>query len=201
MNKRGQSGSWMSESVGKIILAVLGILVLVLLAVNLGSIFFQKSKLEQAKFTLSDISRTIESLDIGDEKTYLVESPKDWYLVSYNYEEGKNRPASCGDFEGCLCICGKAKIDEELVLQVTNQKDYFYSQKGISLCQETVCKTFERKVFVDRTLDFLKDPTMFNICPTETVQQKVNFIQLVQVPILLNLIDGGCGVYIKNEEE
>jgi len=95
INKKNKRAIILPETL-KIIIAVLCILVLIYLAYSLYSIFIKKTKMEQAKETLKGISSMIASLEEGEEKTYLIVAPKQWYLIS-----SENYDKSCVD---CLCF-------------------------------------------------------------------------------------------------
>lgn len=89
----------LAEEVTRIVLAVLGIIVLIILAVQLYSIFTRSSDLEQAKATLNEILAKASLLDESGKHTdLLVIAPgarkggNNWKIVSY--PEAKE-----------LCIC------------------------------------------------------------------------------------------------
>lgn len=85
--------------------AVIVIVLLIILITQIFSIFSNKNKLEQAKATLNQIVSKIESLEDGEKSSYMVLSPKGWYIIAY--EEGQEMPIQCGG-KNCLCICEEA---------------------------------------------------------------------------------------------
>jgi len=80
----------------KLIIAVLCLLLLIYLAWNLYTLTTTKSKLAQARETLSQIAGKINGLKEGQDK-YMIVSPKDWYLLQN------------GDK---LCICSKEDLEK-----------------------------------------------------------------------------------------
>jgi Tfp pilus assembly protein PilE len=97
------------EEVAKIVLAVIGIIVLIVLAAGLYGIFTKKADLEQAKETLNQLMTKLEKLEEGDSGNYLITSPNDWYVISY--KKGESSPRDCA-MENCLCVCSGFNIND-----------------------------------------------------------------------------------------
>jgi len=108
MRRLNKKGLWMAEESGKFILGVIAVVLLLLLAFKLGGILRQQSQYEQAKYTIGEIEKMIESIKDGETKTLFIESPKGWHLVAFQKsQELTDNPTTCGR-ENCLCLCPKA---------------------------------------------------------------------------------------------
>lgn len=105
MRLRKKRGEILVPETFKLIIAVLCIVVLLVLAVKMYTMFRTQTKLEQAKATLDEIVKTINFLDKSSDKTenVLILNPKDWWLVDFN---SATAPAVCSN-KDCLCICPK----------------------------------------------------------------------------------------------
>ncbi len=118
MKKRGLIG----DTLG-IVLAVLGLIILIYVAVRVSGIFIDNNKLEQAKGTLSELEGAVINYDSLSQHTVLVFNPKDWYLFSVStteiFEIGKGPPCTRGF--SCLCIC-KYKKKEKCTSKVVCTK-------------------------------------------------------------------------------
>jgi hypothetical protein len=94
----------------KIILAVIGIVALIYLAVSMFGLFTKKAELEQARGILTEIDAKVKALvNAGDERKVVVLSPKDWYILAY----GKTgaRPQMCKG-ENCICLCNDNEVSD-----------------------------------------------------------------------------------------
>ncbi len=112
MRKINKRGSWMTEESGKFILGVIAVVLLFMLAFKIAGILTQNTKYEQAKYAMQEIESTINSLKDGETGAVFLESPKDWFIISYSKEsKAQNKPSTCGQ-ENCLCICSKADKKE-----------------------------------------------------------------------------------------
>lgn len=91
----------------KIVLAVIGISLLVVLSVKLYSIFIGgKTESEQAKASLENLYLQIQSVEKGDktQAKFVLESPNEWWLISWPYENEDKKPNQCkGNY--CVCLC------------------------------------------------------------------------------------------------
>ncbi len=106
----------------KIIIAVVCIFLLVYLAVLLYGMLIKKTALEQAKETLKQITAEINSLEEGGEGSFLITSPKNWFIISF--EEGESSPKQCKG-KNCLCICGGKEIkscDDMGICKITEKE-------------------------------------------------------------------------------
>ncbi len=92
-------GFLLPEYVLKIIIALLGIMLLIYLAVSLYSSFFATTDLEKATATLEHINNFEKpTAKAKGEARFPLVSPKNWYLFTF-VDDGE----WCGG--SCLCIC------------------------------------------------------------------------------------------------
>jgi len=128
MNRKGD---WFVEEVAKIIVAIILLLLLGYLAFTLYESITQKSQLEQARVHLDNIANIIKELKDGDSQSYLVSSPKDWFLIYIHNSNTQGVPAQCV-LNGCLCFC-------------INKKQYFSDTSGDSVyCEKNnICKVIK----------------------------------------------------------
>ena len=85
-------------------LFLLEIFLLVFAASSFAGIFVKDNKVKQAEESLSKIYSAIEEVEgEGKEVEVLVESPNDWWIVSWPRAFFEN-PVKCGG-SYCLCIC------------------------------------------------------------------------------------------------
>ena len=110
---RYKKGEFLEEEVLKIIIAVLGLLLLVLLAVNLYSLFRNTTRIEQAKNNLEEISRIMIDLKEGEKKSFALLSPSRYLLTSWPLE-GTALPSQCSGkgWSNCICLCEFDKGDK-----------------------------------------------------------------------------------------
>ncbi|MBS3075422.1 hypothetical protein J4429_03090 [Candidatus Pacearchaeota archaeon] len=84
-----------------LIISVLCLIILFYLGSQLYGMLIKKSALEQAKANLEQISNTINNLKDGSSGTFLLTSPKNWFLILYNKGTGL---FSCSG-NSCICFC------------------------------------------------------------------------------------------------
>lgn len=144
-----KKGEMTLEELIKLILAVAGIAVLLLLAFNLYKMFSVKTQAEQAKIHLERIEKSLKKMNLGQDTEYLITGLKGWYLVGYEaLETDPSNPLgefhstiSCDD-EDCICFCdlgddsvrgivGGPAIDGEVDRRPT--VNYFFYQKVQSI--------------------------------------------------------------------
>jgi hypothetical protein len=102
-----------AEEVVKMVIAIVCIIILIALAAGLYGIFTTKSKLEQAKETLTQISAVISGFEESGNGDVLITSPKEWYLVSND-----NNLCLCDSIaEGIIDCCNKG-AKKEVVKEV-----------------------------------------------------------------------------------
>ncbi|GEM_PF-4109299 len=102
---KSKKGLWFGEETGKIVLAVIGIVLMIFLLVKIIGILIQKTKYEQAKAAMSEIEMVTSSLKEKEIGYVFIEGPKNWVLKRYSpYEDKQKIPSSCGNKE-CLCLC------------------------------------------------------------------------------------------------
>jgi len=198
-NKRGILAS---EAL-KMIIAVICIGLLFYLGFSLYGIAIQKTKVEQAKENLNQIIAEINSLEDGEKGDFLITSPKEWYLVSYNGEE--NMPTQCKG-ENCLCLC--PGID--LIAQITTVDgapygDYFYTKEelagyptgGLDKCEkEGICKNVDDRIKIrDAYFGGRENPL-----PKGTTISFVNWISFYEIPKKLSFKKEGNNISISDIE-
>lgn len=98
MNKKADI---MMKEALTLIVSVLCLLILFYLAYQLYGMMIKKSALEQAKASLDQIINTIERLEDGVIKNFLVTSPKNWFIIVYSKEDSLG---SCSG-NNCICFC------------------------------------------------------------------------------------------------
>jgi hypothetical protein len=153
MRRQIKKAELLPENTVKLVMAVLGFLVLIVLLVKLYDISTQKTKVEQAKSTLNSLYSKIDALskssELNIEEISFLESPNKWALVyikdgDYLYESGKDSTnyafrmtnifASESCKINCLCIC------EEFQESTTSQSGYNSIIKRINCKESGVCK-------------------------------------------------------------
>lgn len=96
----------------RIIIAVLCLILLIMLAVQLYSIFTRSNELEQAKATLNEIIAKAAVLQKeGDKTDLLIINPKNWVIISF--PEAK---------ELCMCTLKDSKVQADCEKKGTCQK-------------------------------------------------------------------------------
>ncbi len=94
----------------KIILAVIGIVALIYLAVSMYGLFTKKNSLEQSRGTINEIEAKIKALvNVGDERMVVVLSPKSWYILAYG--KGVASPQMC-KANYCICLCEDNEVSD-----------------------------------------------------------------------------------------
>ena len=175
----------------KIILAVVSIGLLIYLAVSLYGIFTKRPQLEQAKATLESLIEKINSLEENKIVKYTLESPKEWYLISYDKEiidadSNKEMPSQCNG-KDCLCLCyADVQIEVNQPLRGMARggwPDYFYYKNnnglnGLYQCESRgVCKNVDG-VEINKIHNYR---VWAGILEKEETSN-VNWISLVSVP-------------------
>lgn len=104
MNKRG-SIEWESDKVGRIILAVIGIVALILLGTHIYDTLSTGGQLKQATSSLDYLQSQIDS----GFNSSIIQNPEGWTLSSYPQKFGNKNliPKQCEDagWTDCICIC------------------------------------------------------------------------------------------------
>jgi len=103
MNKRAED--ILSPEVVKMVIAILCLIALLYLAYSMYSMFFKKTGIEQAKQSLEQLVTKINNMKEGQKDKYLIQNPKDWYLIVFKI--GETMPKSCSGTKNCICICQK----------------------------------------------------------------------------------------------
>ena len=103
-NKKADVSFGLSE-VGKIVLAVICIVLLLFLAVKLYGLFFKKTALEQANEGIKTLSEEIQGVINGKaEGQVFLESPVGWQVIVWPNRLLNSKPDSC-KAEYCICLC------------------------------------------------------------------------------------------------
>ncbi|MFQ5531342.1 MAG: transglycosylase SLT domain-containing protein, partial [Candidatus Nanoarchaeia archaeon] len=151
-SKRGNMP--LGETIVKVGIAIIGITVLLILALNLYSIFLIKPKIDQAKATMDDIILKIEGLEDSDSTDYIVESPKGWHFFEFNKDGQDN-----------FCICPKANEKNCLIKGIC--KDIKVEVVGNSIKVDkapigiNIDKDGEGKVSIKKTSEDIEDAETF----------------------------------------
>ena len=130
---KNNQGDITTEEILKLVLAIAGLAILLMLGFSLYKIFVQKTDIEQAREHLSTMQGVIANLPEGQSTTYLLTGPKNWYLVSYRNAEIKTHPAlniprTCAG-KDCICICQydpHATRLEDISIDQYMSLSYFY---------------------------------------------------------------------------
>ena len=133
MNKNKKAEMTMEEII-KIILAVAGIIILIMLASSLYGIVTAKTKIEQARASLAILSDKLKDMKVEEKRSFLLESPQDWFVLSYN----ANTKESCGT-NSCICLCEESdcsgeksactNTDKKVVLKKDNKEVNSFHEK------------------------------------------------------------------------
>jgi len=118
----------------RIILAIMSILILIILAVQLTTLFTKKSAREQAIQSLDRMMEEVRLIEDGQkiDAQLFIESPNDWWIIAWPYKEDGRMPKQCkGDY--CLCICPIPQFTEGDLPGVTNSLTFCDS---IGICQD-----------------------------------------------------------------
>jgi len=104
MIMKNKKGILVKETLG-IVLAVVGIVLLVYLAVELYGLFDSKTGLEKAKGSLDTLYSGVGKVDRGEveESEFFLESPNDWWVIAWPYQDRSDKPTQCKG--NCICIC------------------------------------------------------------------------------------------------
>ena len=107
-NKKGAM-SWMTEHLGKFVMAIIVLLILFGFAAKLYSVGKQGDLRMAEKILdnfLVEYNYFIESEE--QSKEFVLLGPKDWYLIFY---QSGIKPAEC-NWEWCACMCKENNINE-----------------------------------------------------------------------------------------
>ena len=116
-------GIFTTETLG-VIIAVIALVGLGFLGVKLYNIWVDQD-LKNAKAFIEDISTKIETLNDGENNTFLMRGIKGWVLVGYDFSDA-SRPDKCF-LNSCLCLC----------------------ENDVASCQDSgYCRTVDRNVSV-----------------------------------------------------
>ncbi len=202
----------------KIVLAVLSIGLLLYLAASMYGIFTKKTQIEQARGSIENLIERINSLEEGEIKSYTLESPKGWYLVSYTKEivsadANKRMPPQCNQ-KDCLCLCpieegGIQRVPKDLEIMQPLRSvsrggwpDYFYYLDNGELNGLGVCE----KYGVCENINGIEINKMHTYFVWAGILQKeetgnVNWISLISIPkdILLKKESNKIIITEKNE--
>lgn len=135
MNKRGSM--LLPEETLKIIIAIIGVSLLIVLMYSLYSAVSKSHKLTQARASIEILYSNIQLIE-NQEKTqtdFILESPNNWWITAWPYKDfninGKTKPSSCKG-EYCICLCP------------INFKSL---EKSIKECEEKgICKDVSKKI-------------------------------------------------------
>lgn len=127
-NKRGL---WFGEETGKIVLAIIGIVLMIFLMFKLISILVQKTEYEQAKVAMKEIEEIVK---YGEGISYyLIESPKNWAILR-DLENEKR-----------LCFCPTEDLN---LLQKIFKTEGIKDTLKDSCKKKGVCANFNKQINV-----------------------------------------------------
>lgn len=148
-NKRAEA-SWTIEEIMKIVLAVGGIIILILLFVNLYGIFTQKTRIEQARANMEDLSAVINSIKEGGSKDFTMLSPRGWSLTGWPVDEMLPDECKKNKWEKCICLCeygdsltGRALEALKRAGIPNTRADFLAKCNTVSVCVEVKAETLE----------------------------------------------------------
>ena len=100
-----RKGFLLAEETLKIVIALIAISFLIYFLTSLYFAKINEIEYEKAKATLTDsdesLKATLENLNDGETREYLINDPGEWHLVSFS---GNIKPNLCSG-NSCLCIC------------------------------------------------------------------------------------------------
>jgi hypothetical protein len=126
MRKLNKRGFWMGEESGKFILGIIAVVLLLILIFKIAGILWHNTEYGQAKYVILEIENIISSLKVDATEIFLIESPKKWYLISFNKEDTPIPPQDCFK-NNCLCLCPsptKESCEKEGICKPMNQKTW-----------------------------------------------------------------------------
>ena len=161
MNKRGSMLSYFLE----VLLAVIIIGILVVGILRLSSTFVGNQKELQAKGTLDNIVKKLNSLEVGERDGYILQNPASRFLVafdeSHNENQGFTKQAQYMQ-QNALCICEKGKT-----LLVFEKKECKICQTiNLPLKYNNQLAFFEIKI---ADLSFSNEKDYYNMSLTPTI--------------------------------
>lgn len=175
------------EELIKLILAVAGIAVLLLLAFNLYKMFSVKTEAEQAKIHLERIEKSLKKMNEGQTIEYLLTGPKGWYLVYYDEEfikkgEGNFSSVFSCNNENCICFCNMEQMTplKDSQKKVSNRA-ITYNTLVPSLISETYEWEYTRREFFENFFynsSYRNHPIGYEKCQAESVCLKIKGIKI-----------------------
>ncbi|MBI2043511.1 hypothetical protein HYT25_03930 [Candidatus Pacearchaeota archaeon] len=114
MRKKNKRGFLLAEETLKIVVALIAITFLIYFLTSLYFARINEIEYEKAKTTLIDsdesLKATIENLNEGEIREYLINDPDDWNIVSFTVN---TKPNLCPG-NSCLCLCKDSSKKIEL---------------------------------------------------------------------------------------
>lgn len=128
-NKRGLL---LLKQIIELIIAVLAIVLIIYAGTVLFRSYFGNQREMQAKGTLEEITKVIDTTKIGETESYGLSAPSGWYLVSFDANHNLNKKFQKPSFQdNLICVCRK-KCTSELCLSIKKplkQKDQLVNLK------------------------------------------------------------------------
>ena len=155
ITKKNNRGDFTVEQILKIVLAVAGIAILIILMYSLYGVFTSKSKSEQAKALLQQLKEKIDGMKEGQEDEFFITAPKDWAIIS--------SPDLCtGSI--CLCTCDLRKItgmyEEKRRMQVRDEckicQEFDYNIEIGDMCEKEDAHTVLTTTFFGEVPNCIK---------------------------------------------
>ncbi len=111
-NKRGIQ--LMGRTIIEILIAIVVVMLLFYAGYTIFQIYFGDQKEEQASGELGEIISLLEEMEVGEERSEAILTPKDWHFVSFdenaNFVEEFEKPYIMQG-QICLCICKDKKCE------------------------------------------------------------------------------------------
>lgn len=142
-SKRNKKADILPEETLKIILAVIGIGLLILLAVLLYGIFSKRQDVVQAETNMNYIMSIINRMGDGMDKTggagtktetYVLLNPSGWGVFAWPIGAEEEKPNACLNWEKCICFC-EINWFSKMPL-VDKMASYLKSCNQLSVCRE-----------------------------------------------------------------
>lgn len=107
LSKKGATDTIVLPEFLRIILAIISILILIYLLYSLYGFASSKTKLEQARVSIDELAKKINSLDATRTDSYVFVAPSDWYFS--NSQTEKTIPQCLS--QNCICLCDSGGCD------------------------------------------------------------------------------------------
>ncbi len=97
-----KKGAWTVEEFGKIVIAIIGILLMIPLIILLVNIFSDDEEANAQNF-IKSLDGKIENLKVGETGKFPMQGLDDWVLTGWS-DKDEGKPDKCF-FNSCICVC------------------------------------------------------------------------------------------------